>query len=102
VLADRMDQADIDERRSSNRTNQGSGRGESDWVLAIGRTMAATQGAKGESRTLPGGKEGAEAKARRQSRAEVAGGRGFTAAKATVKRVMAGNRRQGASIALRR
>jgi len=45
---------------------------------------------------------GAEAKARRQSRAEVAGGRGFMAAKATMKRVIAGNRGQGASIALRR
>lgn len=44
----------------------------------------------------------AEAKARRQSRAEVAGGRGFMAAKATMKRVIAGNRGQGASIALRR
>jgi hypothetical protein len=64
--------------------------------------MAATQGAKGESRTRPGGTEGAEAKARRQSRAEAAGGRGFMAAKAAVKRVMAGNRDQGASIALRR
>jgi len=51
VLADRMDQANVDERRSSNRTSQGSGQGEGDWVLAIGSTMAATQGAKGESRT---------------------------------------------------
>lgn len=64
--------------------------------------MAATQGAKGESWTRPGGKEGAEAKARRQSRAEVAGGRGFIAAKAAMKRVVAGNRGQDASIALRR
>lgn len=47
-------------------------------------------------------KEGAEANARRQSRAEVAGGRGFMAARAAVKRVVAGNRDQGASIALDR
>jgi len=44
----------------------------------------------------------AEAKARRLSRAEVAGGRGFIVAKAAVKRVEAGNRGQGASIAHRR
>jgi hypothetical protein len=49
-----------------------------------------------------GGKEGAEANARRQSRAEVAGGRGFMAARAAMKRVVAGNRDQGASIALDR
>jgi len=102
VLADRMDQAEVDERRSSNRTSLGSGQGEGGWVLAIGRTMAATQGTDGESRRRPGGTAGAEAKARRQSRAEVAGGRGFTAAKATVERVIAGDRGQGASIALRR
>jgi hypothetical protein len=36
VLADRMDQADVGERRSSNRTTFGSGQGEGDWVLAIG------------------------------------------------------------------
>jgi len=64
--------------------------------------MAATLGAKGESWTRPGGKESAEANARRQSRAEVAGGRGFMAAKVAMKRVIAGNRDQGASIALDR
>jgi len=102
VLADRMDQADVGERRSSNRTNHGSGHGEGDWEPVIGPTMAATQGAKGESRTRPCGTVSAEAKARRQSRAEVAGGRGFIVAKAAMKRVIAGNRGQGASIALRR
>lgn len=50
VLADRKYLADVDERRSSNRTSFGSGQGEGDWVHAIGRTMAATQGARGESR----------------------------------------------------
>jgi hypothetical protein len=102
VLADRMDQADIGERRSSTRMIFGSGQGEGDWVLAIGTTMAATPGAEGESRPRPSGKESAEAPARRQSRAKVAGGRGFMAAKATMKRVAAGNRVQGASIAHRR
>jgi N-methylhydantoinase B/oxoprolinase/acetone carboxylase alpha subunit len=102
VLADRMDQADVGERRSSSRTSFGSGQGEGDWVLAIGPTMAATPGAEGESRPRPSGEESAEARARRQSRAKVAGGRGFMAAKATVKRVAAGNRVQGASITLRR
>jgi hypothetical protein len=102
VLADRMDQADIGERRSSSRTIFGSGQGEGDWVLAIGPTMAATPGAEGESRSRPSGEESAEARTRRQSRARVAGGRGFMTAKAAVKRVSAGNRAQGASIALRR
>lgn len=102
VLADRMDQADVGERRSSSRTIFGSGQGEGDWVLAIGPTMAATPGAEGESRTRPSGEESAEARTRRQSRARVAGGRGFMAAKATLKRVNAGNRVQGASIAHRR
>lgn len=64
--------------------------------------MTATPGARGESQSRSGGKEGAEANARRQSRAEVAGGRGFMAARAAVKRVVAGNRDQGASIALDR
>jgi len=77
-------------------------KGEGDWVLAIGPTMAATPGAEGESWTRPSGQESAEARARRQSRAKVAGGRGFIVAKAAVKRVTAGNRVQGASIALRR
>lgn len=102
VLADRMDQADVGERRSSNRTSFGSGQGEGDWVLAIGPTMAATPGAEGESFPRPSGEESAEARARRLSRAKVAGGRGFMTAKAAVKRVNAGNRVQGASIALRR
>jgi hypothetical protein len=64
--------------------------------------MAATPGAEGESRLRPSGKASAEARARRQSRARVAGGRGFMTAKAAVKRVNVGNRVQGASIALRR
>jgi len=51
VLADRMDQADVCERRSSNRTSHGYGHEEGDWVLVIGRTMTATAGAEGESWT---------------------------------------------------
>jgi len=55
VLADRMDQADIGERRSSKRTTFGFGQGEGDWVLAIGPTMAATRGEEGESLSRPSG-----------------------------------------------
>jgi hypothetical protein len=69
VLADRMDQAEVDGRRSSNRTIHDSGHGEGDWVQAIGRTMAGDAGRERREpdvtrRNSERGSQGAAAKPR--------------------------------------